>query len=193
MDRRSILAATLVALSGCAGPRTDSGSPADASATPSTTQDTATGTTDRSTGDPSGTTDPTGTAADGLDLREANVTAVAVEQSSDGTDGRTDYRFDVTLYHDDAGEDGYADRWVVETLGGRELGRRELLHAHGTREFTRSTTVTVPGDVTCVVVRGHDQTHGYGGRAALVTPAAGATRAIDQGPDRQSLAGEQCP
>ncbi|MFC4246344.1 hypothetical protein ACFOZ7_04965 [Natribaculum luteum] len=122
-----------------------------------------------------------------LDLREANVTAVAVEQNDDG------YRFDVTLYHDDDGEDGYANWWQVETLEGDRLGRRDLAHAHGTQEFTRSATVSVPSDATCVVVRGHDQTHAYGGQAMLVTLETGATRAVRQGSENQSFETAECP
>ncbi|WP_227131218.1 hypothetical protein [Halorubellus salinus] len=128
------------------------------------------------------------TTTDGLDLREANVTGVELEAQGDGR-----VRFSVTLYHDDEGEDGYANWWTVETLDGEELGRRELLHAHGTREFTRSETVSVPIDVECVVVRGHDQTHGYGGQAALVSVSSGATRVVRQGPARSSFADASCP
>ena len=122
------------------------------------------------------------------DLREANVTGVELAAQGDGM-----VRFSVTIYHDDEGEDGYANWWTVETLDGEELGRRELLHAHGTREFTRSETVSVPTDVDCVVVRGHDQTHGYGGQAALVSVASGATQLVRQGPDRSSFADATCP
>ncbi|AXG05054.1 hypothetical protein DU500_00660 [Haloplanus rubicundus] len=141
-------------------------------------------------------TDPpvTGTATDsgdagsaGLDLREANVVAVEFERRSDG------YRFDVTLIHDDDGEDGYANWWQVETLGGERLGRRELAHAHGTREFTRSATVSVPDGTTCVVVRGHDETHGYGGRAMLVNVESGATSVVRQGSERDAMDGRACP
>ncbi|KTG08300.1 hypothetical protein AUR64_18855 [Haloprofundus marisrubri] len=124
---------------------------------------------------------------DSLDLREANVVSVAVENTGDG------YRFDVTLYHDDDGEDGYANWWQIENRDGEQLGRRELLHAHGTQEFTRSETITLPEETTCVVVRGHDQTHGYGGQAMLVNVETGATKAVTQGSERQSLASESCP
>ena len=118
-----------------------------------------------------GTPEPTGgrTTPD-LDLREANVTAVEFE----GVDGS--YDFAVTLYHDDDGEDGYANWWQVESLDGDQLGRREL-----------------PSGATCVVVRGHDQTHAYGGRAMLVNLDSGATRAIDQGPDSQTFDADDCP
>jgi len=129
----------------------------------------------------------TGTRTADLDLREANVTAVAVEAAGDG-----EYRFDVTLYHDDEGEDGYADWWQVETRDGDRLGRRDLAHAHGTREFTRSATVAVPDGAWPVVVRGHDQTHGYGGRAALVA-RDGTVCPVEQGPEPVDVAGWSCP
>ena len=116
-----------------------------------------------------------------LDLREANVTGVSVSRSGES------YRFDVTLIHDDEGEPGYADWWQVETLGGRQLGRRTLLHPHGTREFTRSETIRIPPDIERVVVRGHDQTHGYGGRAMIVSLGTGELEAIDQGPEPEDM------
>jgi hypothetical protein len=52
--------------------------------------------------------------------------------------------------------------------------------------------VAVPDDVACVVVRGHDQTHGYGGRAALVG-LDGAASFHDQGAERSSFADRDCP
>jgi len=130
----------------------------------------------------------TATAATELDLREANVTAVEVESAD-----RAAHRFSVTLYHDDDGEDGYADWWQVESLDGDRFGRRELLHPHSTAPFTRSETVEIPDGVDCVVVRGHDQTHEYGGRAMLVNPETGATRAVEQGSSRRSVDERSCP
>jgi hypothetical protein len=140
----------------------------------------------------SGSGDPTTTPAtrvaslsgsrstDGLDLREANVTAVEAERETGG------YRFDVTLYHDDDGEDGYADWWQVESLDGDRLGRRDLTHAHGTREFTRSATVDV-GEADCVIVRGHDATHGYGGVAAAVDLLDESVTFVDGGTRRATV------
>jgi hypothetical protein len=148
---------------------------------------------DAGTGDETGTTDESSrsdggsTSADDLDLREANVVGVESTSGGDGT------RFSVTLIHDDGGEDGYANWWAVETRDGEELGRRDLAHAHGTQEFTRSTTVSIPDDVECVVVRGHDQTHEYGGQAALVSVASGATRFVKQGREPASFATADCP
>jgi hypothetical protein len=127
------------------------------------------------------------TATGELDLREANVVGVAYQ-----TDGG-EYDFDVTLHHDDDGEDGYADWWQVETLDGTRLARRELAHPHSSEPFTRSTTVSVPEDVSCVVVRGHDQTHGYGGIAMLVDLDSGRIREAEQGAERQSFSEGDCP
>ena len=133
-------------------------------------------------------TDPDGDAGGGdLDLREANVVDVAVERTAGG------HAFDVTLHHDDDGEEGYANWWQVERLDGSRLGRRDLLHAHSEQPFTRSETVAVPDDVTCVVVRGHDQTHGYGGRAAVVDLEAEEVRGVDQGPNLRSFDPGDCP
>ena len=163
---------TLAALAGC------SASPDDADAGVESTQPTdATGT---------GTTTTTPTAAS-LDLREANV--VGVEYDGDGES----YRFSVTLYHDDDGEPGYANWWQVETLAGDQLGRRELVHAHGTQRFTRSDTVEIPSGTRYVVVRGHDETHGYGGRAMLVAVDSGETRSVDQGSEPESFEQATCP
>jgi hypothetical protein len=120
-------------------------------------------------------------------LREANVVDVSVED-----DGAT-HRFDVTLHHDDDGESGYANWWQVERLDGSRLGRRTLLHAHSRQPFTRSDDIGIPPEVDCVVVRGHDQTHGYGGRAALVNLDSGAVRIVEQGGERQSFDAGDCP
>ncbi|QLH84123.1 hypothetical protein [Halosimplex pelagicum] len=198
-NRRALLRLSALAVAGVAGCATfESGSETD-------TAEGEPGAADG--GDASGTAEPrapteranastaasdsqSGTAAEtpDLDLREANVTAVEVESAGDGA-----YRFSVTLYHDDDGEDGYANWWQVETLDGERLGRRELLHAHSTAPFTRSATVEIPDGTACVVVRGHDETHGYGGRAMLVTVDGGATRAVDQGSEKRSLADRACP
>lgn len=131
--------------------------------------------------------DSEGSDEGGIDLREANVTGVEAERVDGG------YRFSVTLYHDDDGEEGYANWWQLETLDGDRLGRRDLAHSHGTRKFTRSSTVEIPEDVDCVVVRGHDRTHGYGGRAVLFALDSGATRGVDQGSEPTTFDESDCP
>ena len=115
---------------------------------------------------------------DAYDLREANVIAVKVTGQTE-----VSYNFDVTLYHDDNGEDGYADWWDVETLEGELLGRRVLTHAHGTQPFIRSQIITIPEGVVYVVVRGHDQIHEYGGQVIVVNIETGKEDLIQQGTD----------
>jgi len=132
-----------------------------------------------------GDADDEGSSA--LDLREANVVDVSVEAQG-GT-----YTFDVTLHHDDDGEEGYANWWQVERLDGTRLGRRDLLHAHSQQPFTRSETMDIPAEVSCVVVRGHDRTHGYGGLAAVTNLDSGAIRTVDQGEAKRSFDAGDCP
>ena len=122
-----------------------------------------------------------------LDRREANVVGVSVERR-EGT-----HRFDVTLHHDDDGEEGYANWWQIERLDGSRLGRRDLLHAHSQQPFTRSESVEIPETVGCVVVRGHDQTHGYGGRVILLNLDSGECRTVDQGSDVRLFDAGDCP
>jgi hypothetical protein len=160
---------------------------ADGGASPTTAKTDSPSTTHTTTADDNPTTTATSSATPDLDLREANVMAVETSERNG------DVRFAVTLYHDDEGEAGYANWWQVETIDGSRLGRRELLHAHGTREFTRSTTVSVPDGTTCVVVRGHDETHGYGGQTALVDLDSGAVRLVRQGEERRSFDAADCP
>ncbi|WP_135303056.1 hypothetical protein [Haloarcula amylovorans] len=179
--RRAVLSSSTALLAGLAG----CGQPADAGGT-----EPPDGRTDTTDGGTASTTQRRTSAqpTPELDLREANVVGVELAET-----GGSEYRFDVTLYHDDDGEDGYANWWQVETLAGEQLGRRELLHEHSTDPFTRSETIAVPGDVDCVVVRGHDQTHGYGGQAMLVAVPGGATRAVQQGPDPTQFDDADCP
>jgi hypothetical protein len=145
-------------------------------------------------GDDTDGDEPSGNGSDGgdpstdeLDLREANVVDVAFE-SEGGM-----YTFDVTLHHDDDGEDGYANWWQVEQVDGTRLGRRDLAHAHSQQPFTRSETVEIPDDVSCVVVRGHDQTHEYGGVTAVIALDSGELQLIEQGSEKRSVDADDCP
>ncbi len=115
-----------------------------------------------------------------LDLRYANVIDVEVEAL-----GGNEFRFSVTLQHDDEGEaPNFADAWQVEDLEGNLLGTRELLHSHGNQPFTRSATITIPEGVEEVIVRGHDMTHGYGGQGMRVDLQTGATTIVPSTADR---------
>jgi hypothetical protein len=180
LTRRRLLASASATLAGLAGCLDDGSGTGDSDGEASGSGGAGAGEDGADTGTDGGNDD--------LDLREANVTAVAVEPADEGS-----YRFDVTLVHDDDGEDGYANWWQVETLAGDRLGRRALRHAHGNEPFTRSATIPVPADVECVVVRGHDRTHGYGGQAMLVTVEPATTSARRQGSDRSDFSDADCP
>jgi hypothetical protein len=90
----------------------------------------------------------TGIPATELDLREANVLDVTFEHRGEGI-----FLFEVTLVHDDEGETpNFADSWQVEDL----------------QPFARSETISIPQDVTEVIVRAHDMLHGHGGQSMRV-------------------------
>jgi hypothetical protein len=91
---------------------------------------------------------------------EADVVGVKATPAGDGT-----WRFDVTVRHEDAGWDHYADKWDVVGPDGTVLGTRTLLHPHETEQpFTRSLSgVAIPDGITEVTVRAHDSVHEYGG------------------------------
>ncbi|CCQ33101.1 conserved hypothetical protein [Halorhabdus tiamatea SARL4B] len=175
------------------GDTTDGETPADEDMMTSEGKGTATdsesgGTPDTGTETPDGkTSTSTSTAPEALDRRDANVVGVEFESTDSGVS------FDVSLNHDDSGEEGYANWWQVEQLDGTQLGRRELLHAHANQPFARSETIEIPEDVSCVVVRGHDQTHGYGGLAMLISLTSGERTSIDQGSEPQSFETNDCP
>lgn len=92
---------------------------------------------------------------------QADVVDARFEQASDGT-----YAFHVTVRHDDAGWDHYADKWqVVSEDGSIVYGERILLHPHENEQpFTRSQSgIDIPDDIEAVIVRAHDKVHGWGG------------------------------
>ena len=145
------------------------------------------GTESAAGGDEATSADGDGSDAE-LDLREANVVSVNVDDS----DGATE--FIVELHHDDAGEAGYADWWQVEQLDGTQLGRRDLRHAHENEQpFERRETIDIPDGVNCVVVRGHDQTHGYGGQLIVVNLQSGSQNVIRGDSERQPVSEGDCP
>jgi hypothetical protein len=86
--------------------------------------------------------------------------------------GATGWTFHVTLEHADTGWNDYADGWRIETPDGTILGERPLLHPHVEEQpFTRSLAgVTIPGDVTSVVIRARTNVEGWAPSvSALVT------------------------
>lgn len=114
-----------------------------------------------------------------LDMREANVIAVNYNSQSG--------QFDVTLVHDDDDETGYADWWQLETLEGELIIRRVLTHRHDNNPFTRSLFVEELSSYDYVVVRGHDQDHGYGGQVAIMNISTKEYELIEQGSEAQDF------
>ena len=99
---------------------------------------------------------------------EADVVAAEIERQADGR-----YTISVTVTHADSGWEHYADRWEVLGPDGEPLGTRVLAHPHiDEQPFTRSQSdVEIPPGVTSVVVRAHDNVHGYGGKTvSLAVP-----------------------
>ena len=78
--------------------------------------------------------------------------------------------FSVTVRHDDAGWDHYANRWEILTADGDILGVRELLHPHDNEQpFTRTLAgVSIPAGLDAVLVRALDSLHGAGGKTMTV-------------------------
>ncbi|WP_421859367.1 hypothetical protein [Oricola sp.] len=96
---------------------------------------------------------------------EADVVDAGGRMGADGT-----WRFDVTVRHDDAGWDHYADKWDIVGPDGTVYGERVLLHPHDNEQpFTRSLGgVHIPDSIDTVTVRAHDSVHGYGGKTLEV-------------------------
>ncbi len=112
--------------------------------------------------------------SENLDMREANVLEVTFERVDE-----QNYKFDVTLVHDDDGETpNFADAWQVEDLSGNILGVRILLHSHGNLPFTRSEIIPIPEDISIIIVRGHDMLHGHGGQSMKVNLITGEVEAF---------------
>lgn len=95
---------------------------------------------------------------------EADVVNVKVSKT-----GKNVYRFDVTVQHDDAGWDHFANKWEVLSPDGKLFGTRVLMHPHVNEQpFTRSLSgVKVPEGTKKVIIRSHDKVHKYGGKEKL--------------------------
>ena len=87
------------------------------------------------------------------------------------TSNQDSFRFDVTLRHDDAGWDHYADGWEVLSPAGDVLGKRVLAHPHVSEQpFTRSLSgVKIPQELSTVTIRAHDSVHGYNKKVVEVS------------------------
>ncbi len=106
-----------------------------------------------------------------LMTRPAGAGEADVLRAEATAEGGGTCRFRVTVAHDDAGWDHYADKWDVLAPDGSVLGTRVLLHPHETEQpFTRSLGgLKIAAGVNEVNLRAHDSRHGYGGKTLTVT------------------------
>jgi hypothetical protein len=96
---------------------------------------------------------------------EADIVKVEVAKM-----GKNTYRFDVTVFHNDAGWGHYADQWDIVCSDGTILAVRTLLHPHVDEQpFTRSLPgVKIPEGIEHLSVRAHDSIHEYGGKELAI-------------------------
>ena len=94
-----------------------------------------------------------------------DVVDVKVVKSGD------EFRFDVTLKHDDSGWDHYANKWEIIDDAGQILGTRVLAHPHVNEQpFTRSLGGIVIGeDIKQVTIRAVDNLNDDSGKTLKVT------------------------
>ena len=103
---------------------------------------------------------------------EAAVIDATLAQEAAGT-----WRVSATVRHADEGWEHYADRWEVLAPDGTVLATRVLLHPHVEEQpFTRSLSgVSIPDEIDRIIVRAHDNRHGYGGADVTIMVPGRAT------------------
>ncbi len=75
----------------------------------------------------------------------------------------TGWRAEVTLKHEDANWEHYADAWRIVDGKGHLYKTRVLFHPHiNEQPFTRSlSNINIPSDKSIVYVEAHDKKHGW--------------------------------
>lgn len=175
-DRRSVLAGVgAVGASLLAGCNALSGGPLGNGSATNTT-DTATDGTTRQA--PTETTETTTPPEQGF---EADVVGTEISH-----DGRS-FTFEPFIEVNEDERSTRVRRWVVETLGGEELGSFPVEKDVDGPRFQVSGTVEVPEDVSMVVIRAEHVGNGFGGFALVVQLGDWAFRRVQQGPDRESF------
>lgn len=82
----------------------------------------------------------------------------------------SDWRFSVTLKHNDSGWDHYADQWRVLSTEGEILGVRVLHHPHVNEQpFTRSLSgINLPAGTKRVFIEARDNVHGWSSNRFMI-------------------------
>tara|TARA_R110002072_G_scaffold99701_2_gene219297 strand:+ start:953 stop:1345 length:393 start_codon:yes stop_codon:yes gene_type:complete len=98
-------------------------------------------------------------------LEFAQVTGVLATQKADGS-----WCFGTSVRHNDQGWQHYADDWQVLDPDGNQIAFRLLGHPHDNEQpFTRSKcNISVPSELSKVIVRAKCNKHGYGGKPFVV-------------------------
>lgn len=96
-------------------------------------------------------------------------------------DGENVYDVALTISSPYDSPERYADGWKVETLDGRLLGEKKLLHDHADEQpFTRVLEdVKIGPEINRIVIQAHDSQNGYGGPKLTIMlrdPRAGGNR-----------------
>ena len=96
----------------------------------------------------------------------ANAGDVTIVDAQATKSGGNEYRFSVTLEHEDKDWHHYADEWRVLLEDGTVLGVRKLHHPHVNEQpFTRSLGgVNVPEGTEKVFIDARDSVHGRSGK-----------------------------
>jgi len=94
-----------------------------------------------------------------------DIVRVMATRNADGS-----YGFEVTVSSPYDTPERYADGWHLLTPEGQELAVHRLTHDHQREQpFTRTqSAVPIPAGINRVVVEGHDQRSGYGGKQVAV-------------------------
>ncbi|PSP15278.1 hypothetical protein BRC62_07945 [Halobacteriales archaeon QH_10_67_13] len=135
----------------------------------------------------------------GDDTEPADGTEQVTEESTDDAtneDGEDDEDDEDGSEAGDGEELDLAEANVVdvaiEPAGPEDAYEFAVTLPHARQPFTRSATIEV-GSASCVVVRGHDQTHGFGGRAVLFDLDSEAAESIAQGTAPRPFNSTDCP
>lgn len=80
------------------------------------------------------------------------------------------FSISATIAHTDTGEEHYANKFDILSPDGTILGTRILAHPHVDEQpFTRSVgSVSIPANVTHVVIRASDNVHGLGKQTVAI-------------------------
>lgn len=100
-----------------------------------------------------------------VQANEVEIVKVEAHQNNDKT-----WTFAVTLKHEDAGWDHYANEWQVIAPDNKVLATRTLYHPHVDEQpFTRNTSrVKIPTEMETVKIIAKDTVHGLSETAMQV-------------------------